>query len=63
MVNTSYLKSCRTTQDLESSEIIKAQNNVKTSWKYNLEPRLPPETKILSILAKHFLKIDIEPFP
>ena len=43
--------------DLRTWEIRKVQNNVKTSWKYNLVPSLPPKYKILSILAKDSLKI------
>ena len=35
----------------------------KTSWKYNLVPSLPPKKKILSVLAKDSLKIEIELFP
>ena len=42
---------------------MKVQNNVKTSWNYNLVPSLRPEDKILSILAKDPLEIEIEPFP
>ena len=38
------------------------QNNVKTSWKYNLVPNLPRKKKILSILTKDSLKIEIELF-
>ena len=43
-------------------EIRKAQNNVKTSWKYNLVPNLLPKKKMLSILAKDSLKIEIKLF-
>ena len=36
--------------------MMKVQNNVKTSWNYNLAFGLPPKERILSILAKDFLK-------
>ena len=39
-VYASCLKSCRTTEDLGSLEIRKVQDNVKTSWNYNLMPSL-----------------------
>ena len=41
----------------------KDQNNLKTSWSYNLVPSLPLKKKILSILAKDHFKIEIELFP
>ena len=40
LVYTSCLKSCQTTEDLGSWEIRKDQNNLKTSWNYNLVPSL-----------------------
>ena len=49
--------SCRKTY-----EIRRVQNNVKTPWKYNLAPSLPPKNKILSMLAKESLKIETD-FP
>ena len=41
----------------------KVENNVNTSWKFNLVPSLLPQTKILLMLAKDSLKIEIELFP
>ena len=41
----------------------KVQNNVKTSWNYNLVPSRLPKKKILSKLTKDSLKIEIELFP
>ena len=38
-------------------------NNFKTSWNYTLVPSLPPKNKTLSILAKEYLKTEIELFP
>ena len=55
--------SCRMTSVLESWEIRKNQNNVKASWNHNLVPNLLPKKKILSIVAKDSLKIEIELFP
>ena len=52
MVYTSYLTSCRTTE-----------NHLKTSKNFNLVPSLHPKKKILSILAKYSLKIEIDHFP
>ena len=46
-----------------NSEITKVQNNVKALWNYTLVPSLPPKKKILSVLAKDSLKIEIELFP
>ena len=60
LVYTSCLTSCHTTYDLESQEISKFQNNVKTLWNYNVVPSFPSKRKILSILAKGSLKIEIE---
>ena len=40
LVYTSCLKSCWMTEDLGSWEIRKDQNNLKTSWNYNLVPSL-----------------------
>ena len=34
----------------------KVQDNIQTSWKYNLVSSLPPKDKILSILGKDYLK-------
>ena len=51
------------TSVLESWEIRKNQNNVKASWNHNLVPNLLPKKKILSIVAKDSLKIEIELFP
>ena len=48
--------------DLRTWEIRKVQNNVKTSRNYNPVLSLPPKKKILSILAKNSLKIEIELF-
>ena len=63
LVYTSCVASCVTTYDLGSLEIRKAQNNAKTLYNYNLVFILPPKKKVLSILAKEFLKIEIEVFP
>ena len=38
-------------------------NNFKTLWNYTLVPSLTPKNKILSILAKEYLKTEIELFP
>ena len=57
----SCLTSCRTTSELGSYEIRKVQNNVNTSWNYNLMHSLPHKNKTLPILAKDSLKIEIEP--
>ena len=46
-----------------NSEITKVQNNVKALWNHTLVPSLPPKKKILSVLAKDSLKIEIELFP
>ena len=64
LINTNKLvySSCLAEQ-LRILEIRKVQNNVKTSWNYTLVPNLPPKNKILSILAKYSLKIEIELFP
>ena len=43
-------------------EMRKVQNDVKTLWNYNLVLSLPPRNKILSVLAKNSLKIEIELF-
>ena len=43
-------------------EIRKIQNDVKTLWNYNLAPSFSPKNKILSVLAKDSLKIEIELF-
>ena len=63
LVYTSSLTSCQTASDLGSEEIRKVQNDVKISWNYNLVPSFPLKKKVLSILAKDFLKIEIERFP
>ena len=39
-----------------------SKHNVKTSCNYNLVPSLSPKKKILLILAKDSLKIEIETF-
>ena len=57
LVYTRCFTSCRT------KKIGKVQDNVKTSWNYNLVPSLLPKKKILSTLAKDSLKIEIENFP
>ena len=44
-------------------ETRKDQNNLKTSWNYNLVPSLPLEKNILSILSKDYSKIEIVLFP
>ena len=54
---------CRTTEDLGSYETRKVQNNFKISCNYNHVPSPPPKKKILSILVKDSLKIEIEIFP
>ena len=41
----------------------KDQNNLKTSWNYNLVPSPPPKKKSLSILAKDYSKTEILLFP
>ena len=63
-----YEKACRTmhtaiVSHILNSEITKVQNNVKALWNYTLVPSLPPKKKILSVLAKDSLKIEIELFP
>ena len=50
-------------EELKTQDLRKIQNNVKTSWNHILVPSLPPKKKLLSILAKDFLKIEIELFP
>ena len=40
----------------------KVEDNVKTSWNYNLVPSLPLKRKILLILTKDSLKTEIELF-
>ena len=47
----------------QEKRLRKDQNNLKTSWSYNLVPSLPLKKKILSILAKDHFKIEIELFP
>ena len=42
---------------------LKDQNNLKTSWNYDLVPSLPLKKKILSILAKDYSKMEIVLFP
>ena len=49
------------TSELGSYETRKVQNNVKTSWNYNLMHSLPHKNKVLPILAEDSLKIEIEP--
>ena len=41
----------------------KAQENLRTSLKYNRVTSLPPKIKILLILAKDCSKIEIKTFP
>ena len=62
LVHTDFVTSLRTIQDLGSQEIRKDQNNLKTSWNYNLVLTLSSK-KNLSIQAKDSLKIEIELFP
>ena len=46
----------------ELSHELRNDLRLKISWKYNLVPSLLPKKKILSILAKDSLKIEIELF-
>ena len=63
LVYTCYL---RVVEQLKTSDLRKLGklklHNVKISWKYNVVSSLPPKKKILLILAKDSLKIEIERF-
>ena len=58
LVYMSCLTSCQSTYDLGSQKIRKVQNNVKTSWNYNLLPSLSPKKEILSVIAKGSFNIE-----
>ena len=49
--------------NLESSEILKGQKNLKTSWNYHLAPSPPPKNKNFVDTSKKLLKIEIKTFP
>ena len=51
----------RVDERLKTQDLV--QNNIKTSWNYNLVSSPPPKKKILSILTKDSLKIEIELLP
>ena len=63
LVYTCYL---RVVEQLITSDLMKLGklklHNVKISWKYNVVSSFPPKKKILLILAKDSLKIEIERF-
>ena len=62
MVYTSCITSYRTTEDLGPEEISEYQEDLKTSYNYNLVLGLAPKIEIFSILAKNSCKIEIELF-
>ena len=57
MVYTSCQAHCQKIQDLDSQEIRKFQENLKTAWIYSPVLSLPFERKILSVLVKNYLKL------